>query len=63
MKYPNYVGRASDARMLAERLQQYWIDRGRPDVKVWVERDAKSFKKPIYNVRTDVKLTCIPPKK
>lgn len=51
---PDYCSNAGASRGLAKRLTQYWNERGRLDVKFWVERDDKTFKRPLYVVRTNL---------
>jgi len=53
MAYKDYTGKASDAKALAARIQRYWHDRGFRKVRVWVERDAVTQRKPIYLIRSE----------
>ncbi len=48
----DYIGKLPAARELAQRIRAYWHDRGYLSVEVWVEKDDKSQRKPIYIIRS-----------
>ena len=52
----DYTSVYKHARDLARRLERYWKYRGLP-VKVWVEQDKFAFSKPVYYVRSNIKVT------
>ena len=53
----DYTSVYRHARDLARKLERYWKFRGLKDIQVWVEQDKTMFSKPIYFVRSNLKLT------
>jgi hypothetical protein len=53
VKSKDYTGKSSDAHELARRIQEYWHARGFRRVRVWVERDVITQRKPIYLIRSE----------
>ena len=53
-RIPDYCSSLSASRHLAENLQKYWHQRGRPEVRFWVERDT-TFRKPLFVVRSNLR--------
>ncbi len=52
---PAYCSNATQSRALARKIEQYWRIRGH-NVNVWVERDTISSRKPLYIIRSNIKL-------
>ena len=51
----SYCSNAQASRALARTIEMYWRKKGRYDVKVWVERDTETFRKPLYVIRSNLK--------
>ena len=51
---PDYLSRLRYSQILADRIKRYWWERGHVWVRVWVEKDTTSFKKPLYVVRSNI---------
>lgn len=52
MAVKDYTGKQKDAQELASRIRTYWHNRGYLDVEVWVEKDDKTQRKPIFIIRS-----------
>jgi hypothetical protein len=57
MSNRSYCSNAQASRALARQIELYWRQKGRFDVKAWVERDTETFRKPLYVVRSNLRFS------
>ena len=52
---PDYTGDYYNAKVLAKRIQNYWLRAGYPKVKTWVETEITYSGNKLYSVRSNIR--------